>query len=121
MEITPLEFTSNILFDEWKLAGTEAEMTVFRVTVRGRNARGSEEEVVYGMYDEFDPDTLTSSMARTTGYTASAAAHLVLEGVFREKGVFPPEFVGRHGACFEFVMKYLEDRGIRYIKTSRLL
>ena len=38
-------------------------------------------------------------MARTTGYTATAAANLFLEGLFHEKGVFPPELVGKHKAC----------------------
>ena len=96
-------------------------MTVFRVTLRGTNARGETEELVYDMYDEYCQETHTSSMARTTGYTATAAANLFLEGLFREKGVFPPELVGRHKACFEYFMQYLEERGIHYVKRSRLL
>ena len=60
-------------------------------------------------------------MARTTGYTATAAANMVLAGVFSEKGVFPPELVGRHAACFDYFMSYLQERNIHYVKTSRLL
>jgi saccharopine dehydrogenase-like NADP-dependent oxidoreductase len=119
--ISPMDFTCKILFDEWKLGDTEAEMTVFRVTLRGENAQGQKEEVVYDMHDEFDPATSTSSMARTTGYTATAAANLFLEGLFQEKGVFPPELVGKHEVCFDYFLKYLEERNIHFVKSSRLL
>jgi saccharopine dehydrogenase-like NADP-dependent oxidoreductase len=119
--VSPLEFTSKMLFNEWKLGETEEELTVFRVTLTGENARGQKEEVVYVMHDEYDPETGTSSMARTTGYTATAAANLFLEGLFSEKGVFPPELVGRHKACFDYFLNYLEERDIHYVKSSRLI
>ena len=119
--VSPLEFTSKMLFNEWKLGETEEELTVFRVTLTGENARGQKEEVVYVMHDEYDLETGTSSMARTTGYTATAAANLFLEGLFSEKGVFPPELVGRHKACFDYFLNYLEERDIHYVKSSRLI
>ena len=119
--VSPLEFTSKMLFNEWKLGETEEELTVFRVTLTGENARGQKEEVVYVMHDEYDSESGTSSMARTTGYTATAAANLFLEGLFSEKGVFPPELVGRHKACFDYFLNYLEERDIHYVKSSRLI
>ena len=119
--IVPLDFTCQVLFNEWKLGETEEELTVFRVTLKGENARGQKEEVVYDMHDEYDPDTQTSSMARTTGYTATAAANMFLEGLFSEKGVFPPELVGKHEACFHYFLNYLEERNIHYRKSSRLI
>jgi saccharopine dehydrogenase-like NADP-dependent oxidoreductase len=121
VNISPLEFTSRILFDEWRLGEDEEEITVFRVTLKGKNAEGVIEEVVYDMYDEYNTETGTSSMARTTGYTATAAANLFLDGLFREKGVFPPELVGRYRECFEYFLDYLKERDIRYVKSSRLL
>ncbi len=120
-EVSPLDFTCKVLFNEWKLGETEEEMTVFRVTLKGENENGQKEEIVYDMYDEFCKETNTSSMARTTGYTATAAANMFLEDIFTEKGVFPPELVGKHEACFNYFMKYLEERNIRYIKKSRLI
>ncbi len=119
--ISPLDVTSKILFNEWKLGETEEELTVFRVTLKGENARGQLEEVVYSMHDEYDPETETSSMARTTGYTATAAANLFLDGLFSEKGVYPPELLGRHKACFDYFLAYLEARNIHYVKSSRLI
>ena len=119
--ITPLDFTSKILFNEWKLGDTEEEITVMRVTLKGENADGKIEEVVYNLHDEYCADTQTSSMARTTGYTAAAAANMFLDGLFSEKGVFPPELVGKHKDCFDYFLNYLEERNIHYVKTSRLI
>ncbi len=121
VKISPLEFTSKVLFNEWKLGETEEELTVMRVTVKGENADGKIEEVVYNLYDEYCSETKTTSMSRTTGYTATAAANLFLEGVFNEKGVFPPELVGKHEECFNYFIKYLEERNIFYKKTSRII
>ena len=119
--VSPLDFTSKMLFNEWKLGETEEELTVMRVTLKGENARGEKEEVVYSMHDEYHKETETSSMARTTGYTATAAANLFLEGLFSEKGVFPPELVGKHKACFDYFLNYLKERNIHYVKSSRLI
>lgn len=115
-DVKPLDFTCKLLFNEWKLGETEAELTVMRVTVKGQNAEGKTETVVYDLYDEYDPETETSSMARTTGYTATAAANMFLEGFFAEKGVFPPELVGKNETCFNYFMKYLAERNIHYVK-----
>lgn len=120
-KVTPLDFTSKVLFNEWKLGETEEELTVMRVTVKGKNDKGETEEVVYNLYDEYCTETKTSSMSRSTGYTATAAANLFLEGLFREKGVFPPELVGKHEVCFNYFLSYLKERGVVYKKSSRLL
>ena len=120
-KVTPLDFTSKVLFNEWKLGETEEELTVMRVTVKGENDNGKTEEVIYNLYDEYCPKTETSSMSRSTGYTATAAANLFLEGLFIEKGVFPPELVGKHEVCFNYFLSYLKERGVVYKKTSRLL
>ena len=60
-------------------------------------------------------------MARTTGYTATAAVNLSLDGLFTDKGVFPPELVGKNADCFNYFMKYLNDRNIHYKKTVKKL
>jgi saccharopine dehydrogenase-like NADP-dependent oxidoreductase len=60
-------------------------------------------------------------MARTTGYTATAVASMFLEGLFTEKGVFPPELIGKHEDCFEYIIAYLKERNVNYVKTYRKL
>ncbi len=117
-EVSPFEVTSRILFNEWKLGEQEAEITVMRVSMKGVNSKGETEKVVYDLYDEYSTDTQTSSMARTTGYTATATANMLLAGLFSEKGVFPPELVGKHEKCFEYIINYLRDRNINYIRVS---
>ena len=66
----------------------------------------------YDMYDEYDPETGALSMARTTGYTCTAVARLVLEGTYSQKGISPPEFLGLVPGCWENVKLYLKDRGV---------
>ena len=105
---------------EWKLGEKEEELTVMRVRLKGENGKGEIEEVIYSLHDEYCQKTQTSSMARTTGYTATAAANLFLDGLFTEKGVFPPELVGKHKTCFDYFLGYLKERNIHYIKSKAI-
>lgn len=117
VKISPLEFTSHLLFDEWKLGDTEEELTVMRITLKGVDTKGKQQTIVYSLHDTYNHETNTSSMARTTGYTATAAVNLIVEGLFNGKGVFPPELVGKHETCFRFIMNYLAERNVRYRQT----
>ena len=117
-EVSPLDFTSKILFNEWKLGDSEEEITVMRITLKGTNINGEQKTIVYNLHDEYCNKTKTSSMARTTGYTATAAANMFLDGVFEEKGVFPPELVGKYENCFTYILNYLEERNVNYIKQE---
>ncbi len=120
-KIRPLDFTSKVLIDEWKLGEQEEELTVMRITIKGTNDKGEQEEIIYNLHDEYCSDTQTSSMSRTTGYTATAAANMFLDGLFKEKGVFPPELIGKHEACCHYILDYLGERGIEYKKETRIL
>jgi saccharopine dehydrogenase-like NADP-dependent oxidoreductase len=111
--VSPLEFTSRLLVDAWHLGPEEAELTVMRVTVSGVED-GSRKTYVHHLHDEYDSATRTSSMARTTGYTCTAGAGLVLNKTFAEKGVFPPERVGAHPGCYERMRSYLSERNVVY-------
>ena len=118
IEISPLDFTSKILFNEWYLEDNEAEITIMRITLKGKNKEGEQKTIVYNLHDEYCTKTNTSSMARTTGYTATAAANLFLNGLFEEKGVFPPELVGKYENCFTYIINYLKDRNVTYFKEE---
>ncbi len=119
-EISPLSVTSRILFDEWKLGENEEEITVMRVTMTGENKEGEIETIVYDLLDQYCKQTQTSSMSRTTGYTAAAVANILLDGLFTEQGLFPPELIGKHESCFNYILNYLKERNIHYKKTSTL-
>ena len=119
--ITPLEMSSKLLFNSWKLNPDDEEFTVMRVTLKGKNNQGLEQEVIYDLYDEYCQKTKISSMSRTTGYTATAMVNLILEGQFNSKGLFPPEQIGKHEACFDFIMSYLKERHVKYKKRTTIL
>ena len=57
-------------------------------------------------------------MAKTTGYTATAVANLILEGKFDRKGICPPEYVGVKEDNYRFIVDYLADRGLVYKVSS---
>lgn len=118
--IRPIDFTARILFDNWKLYPEEEELTVMRVSIKGKNSQGQTEEVIYNLLDYYSADTKTSSMARTTGYTATAAVNAFLQGLIPDQGILPPELIGRHTPCFEFIVHYLEERGIYYKKEQKI-
>lgn len=111
--IKPIEFTSKILFNEWKLGESEEELTVMKISIKG-NRNGKMEVITYNLYDAYDPDSQTSSMARTTGYTATAVANFLLDEKFKETGIFPPELIGKSEGALDYVLSYLEERGVKY-------
>jgi lysine 6-dehydrogenase len=112
-DITPLEFVSKILIKQWLLDPEEEEFTVMKVIVNGR-AGNETKSIEYNLLDRYDPVSKTTSMARTTGYTCTAAVSLIAKGLFNEKGVFPPELVGKDKTCFEFILNYLRERGVNW-------
>jgi len=115
--VSALAFTANLLVDAWRLEPDEQELTAMRVTISGQED-GRPRRIVYDLLDYFDTPTGISSMARTTGYACTAAVGLVLDGLWSQPGVSPPEVVGKSEPCFEYVMKHLTERGISYRVTK---
>lgn len=115
-QVSPMQFTSKILFEQWKLGEAEPEFTIMKIVMKGM-MHDKQVCVEYFLYDEYDEATKTSSMSRTTGYTCTAAVNLLLKNFFNEKGIFPPELVAPTPGCFEFVMDYLAKRNVHYRKT----
>lgn len=107
-KVVPFDITTSILFDNWKLADDEPEFTVMKIIIKSK-----EKTVVIDVYDEYDHATQLSSMARTTGYTATAGVELLLNGVFAKSGIYSPELVAQQDGCYEYVIKHLTDRGIQ--------
>jgi lysine 6-dehydrogenase len=118
VRVRPIDLASALLFPMWKLRDDEPEITVMRLTVRG-SRQGRPIKCVTELVDRFDPATGLSSMARTTGFTASAAARLVLDGALSDGGITPPERIGGNAACFNRLLTDLEDRGVHYRTTEQ--
>jgi lysine 6-dehydrogenase len=113
MRIRPVDVTAKLLFPKWKLKSGEKEFTVMRIRISGTE-NGSAKSYEYNLLDYTDQPTNTLSMARTTGYTCTAAANLVLQGKFSRKGISPPEFLGEDEENFRMVIGHLKARGVNY-------
>ena len=113
MKVRPIDVTAKLLFPKWKLKPGEEEFTVMRIRLKGEE-KGEEKTYQYDLLDRTNKLTGTLSMARTTGYTCTAAVNLILEGKFARKGISPPEFLGEDESNFHFIMNYLKERGVVY-------
>ena len=116
-KISPLKVTSQILFNEWKLGLEEEELTVMKVKLIWKKD-GESKTIEWSLLDFYDHETKIFSMARTTGYTCTAAVNLLAQNLFNEKGVFPPELIGNRKKCFDFVLEYLKERKVNWIKKE---
>ena len=110
-KITPLEFTTKLLFPMWHMEEDDEDITVLQVQVEGIKS-GKKETFTFELLDRFDPITKTTSMARTTGYTATVVSRLLLEGKYSQKGIIPPEYLGKSEECFQYIRNGLEQRNI---------
>jgi len=115
-QVRPLDVTAKLMFPMWKLEPGEADVTVMRVEIEGKKD-GAFTRYAYDLYDEYDPATDVHSMARTTGYTATAAVRMLQKGLFRDRGVFAPELVGLRRPCVDHMLAELRARGVIYEET----
>ncbi len=116
VSLRPIDLTSKLLFDQWKLQPGEEDFTVMQVIVEGTKA-GRRVRHTYDLLDRYDRATQTTSMARTTGYTATIIARQVLCGQFTQKGICPPEFIGRAPGCYADLLDGYARRNIRLTET----
>ena len=113
VKVRPIDVTAKLLFPKWKLKPGEEEFTVMRVRLSGEE-NGQQKRYQYNLLDRTNKLTNTLSMARTTGYTCTAAVNLVLDRKFTRKGISPPEFLGEDESNFLFIVDYLKARGVIY-------
>ncbi len=113
VSIRPVDVASALIAPHWRFESGEADLTIMRLFITG-DEDGKTVTYTYDLHDEYDPATGTLSMARTTGYTCTAVAMLVLGGGYSQVGICPPEFVGMAEGCRERVEKYLAGRGVHY-------
>ncbi len=93
------------LFPHWEYGEFEADFTIMRVKVEGvRN--GTHTFATYTLYDE--NDDRFSSMARTTGYTATACVRLCDKDI--KAGIHPLETIAKNHS--DAILSHLEDRDV---------
>ncbi|MEZ5083691.1 MAG: saccharopine dehydrogenase C-terminal domain-containing protein [Bacteroidales bacterium] len=116
VKISPLDFTSKLLFPKWKLEKGEEDITLMKVIVEGKKDN-KRIRYTYFLFDTYDASTGVHSMARTTGYTATMAVRMVACGLYSTHGVSAPEFIGKQPECVDFILAGLKEKGVIYQKT----
>ena len=114
--VRPIELTSKLIFDMWKLGDGEEEFTVMKVELEGQKDK-KDLRYSYYLLDRYDTKTQTTSMARTTGYTCSIVARQVVRGLFSRKGICPPEYIGLEEPCYKNLLDEYKKRNIRLEET----
>ena len=107
-KVRPIDVTSKLLFPKWEMKPGDKDFTIMRIIINGIEDM-QEVTYQYNLLDRFQDDTI--SMARTTGFTCTAVANLVIDGSYKRIGISPPEYLGEH---FKFVKEYLQNRGVYY-------
>jgi lysine 6-dehydrogenase len=115
--IRPVDLTSKLLFKHWKPQNNEDEFTIMKLVIKGKEASKAK-EYVYEIFDRFDRDTGISSMARTTGYTCTTIARLLLEGNIENKGISPPEYIGAIPGYNDRILNMLRQKNINIRVTE---
>ncbi len=114
--VRPIDVTAKLLFPQWELKPGEKDITIMRVSVAGEK-EGEKTTYTWDLFDRYDPATQIHSMARCTGYTATAALRLLKKGLFTQKGIIVPEYIGQNKTCVEFILDTLKKKNIIYRQT----
>jgi len=110
ISIAPRRLTARLL--ERKLVKPEVrDFVALKVEVAGTR-NGKQTRYVYHMLDWYDDKLGVTAMSRTTAYSASIVAGLILDGTVAERGVVPAERIGKDEEAFRKFLNGLKQRGI---------
>jgi len=110
--IRPIDLTAKLMFPFWLPEKGEKDFTLLEVYIDGESDSKKSSHHYY-VFDSYDPVEDNSSMARTTGFTCCAAARFFLEHQYDRKGICPPEFLGEDERCYNYIISYLSNKGIK--------
>ena len=71
----------------------------------------------YNVLEYYDHETDVSAMARTTAYTASIVAGILVDGGVKKKGVIPMERLGFDHGFVKTLLKELAKRKVNVNET----
>jgi len=117
--IRPIDLTTHLLFPMWDLKDAE-DLTIMMVMVEGMKD-GRKVRHTWELTDQYDEASGIHSMARTTGYTATAAVRMITSGLYKRKGISPPEYIGFEPSCVDFMLKDLAKRNVIYHEKTENL
>lgn len=116
MSLSPRRLSARLLGQKLLMPGAK-DIVAMKVEVSGVKS-GKHVSYAYHLLDQYDEKKGITSMARTTAYTASIIAQLILRKVIREKGVVPPERLGMSEEFFSTFLKELRKRGIKITESK---
>ncbi|MEM3165763.1 MAG: saccharopine dehydrogenase C-terminal domain-containing protein [Candidatus Methanomethylicia archaeon] len=64
----------------------------------------------------YDFNLNITAMAKTTGFTQSSIAKMVIDNIIVDKGLLPPEFIGINLKYFEVFKRLIDDRGLKFLE-----
>ncbi len=111
--IQPRDMALSLLSNQWEMPDGQGDVTLLRITVEGVKD-DAPRTVRWELEDRWDAKGGVLSMARTTGYTATVVARMVLDGTYKQPGISPPEYLGREEACVKRLLGELGERGVVY-------
>jgi len=115
--VSPRKLTVKLL--EQKLRKPEIkDVVALKVEVSGIK-NGRQTRYVYHLLDYYDEKRRITAMARTTAYSASIIAQLMLKKALREKGVVPSEKIGMHNKLFKSFLEGLDKHGIKVAEEKK--
>jgi saccharopine dehydrogenase-like NADP-dependent oxidoreductase len=118
VSVSPRKLTVKLF--EQKLRKPEIkDIVALKVEVAGVK-NGRQTRYVYHLLDHYDEKRGITAMARTTAYSASIIAQLMLKKALKEKGVVPTEKIGLDNALFKLFLEGLEKRGIKIAEETRV-
>jgi len=119
LKVAPREIAARLL--ERKLKKPEIpDIVVMRVEVGGLKD-GKRVMYTYNMLDRYDKKRKVTAMARTTAYTTSVIAQLVLQKAIKDKGVIPPEKLGMDEKLYHKFMDLMKKRRIVVRESKKSL
>lgn len=105
-----IDATTKVLAKNWKFNKSK-DITVFRIVAEGVLGEHHGKKLVCEFIDRYDEMNEIHSMARTTGYTATAVARLILDDKLNRIGLIKPEDLVDLGFLPD-ILKYLAMRNI---------
>lgn len=112
VSVRPRDVLSTLMFPMWTYEEGEADLTVMRVSGEGE-LDGRTVRISWDMLDHMNPETLDTSMSRTTAFPCAIAARLLAEGKTDQHGVLPLELLASEWLV-EHMFREHAARGVTY-------
>ncbi len=103
----PVKSVTEKVFRERFSSFPEEDLVVGRVEIK------ADRTIIFDIYGEYDYERKITAMSRGTGTVAACLAIMLMEGLIKARGVYPPENLGKNPEIVTRVLNTLSREGIR--------